>query len=1398
MDGKKVYQISINGIEYSIKQVDALSDSLQFLDKKIKELESRSVNVSSTTSKGGGSNVRNLQTEDQLLKQIQKTEQQIADTRREDYQQLLAEKDLLKEAKDIQEQRAASERLTAGNYGNTMKGMKQELADIKSVMQTTDLGSDQFQELTTRANELTQNLKNIEESYGQYGRNVGNYANSIAEGMNKVKIQVGGVDRTFSSAKEASRELSNELKTMAVNGEQNTEKFSELRKVVAQLNSDMKDATVSSQGMDNMLDTMQSFTSIAQIGQGLSSFFGFDQTEMTRSIQKLVALQNVLQGIEKIKQQMESSQGLGGMFANASASIDNFIAKLTGAKVTMEGLTMSTKVATIAVRTLSRAMKRIAAVIAMEAIMKLVNVVTDFIGSLNTAKTKIAQINKAMNSLNREYKFRMDELSSTYKNGFINNEQFVTSQYKLQADYLVKQIDLLEKRASIEKDKNNYNWVTDFAGSTTTYGGGRMKGPETIAEYNFPTAPFASFKMVVHNIQEVEEEFLKCQKAVAEGVDYFDKYGEGFAGWVGSVFVTVENTKQMMYKLGRIKVGDFIGEFKELANEYKNGKITSEQYANGIKKLSEELKKNQTIISVMANLAEYYDPETAKAILETADAVEQLNKSLNMGPTEDEIHFWAQVRIEGMKEGLEKTYEQINEELTHELRTYGKTQEQKEMIRKKYQQKWSEAQKKYYEQQSKEYESALKDLNALKIEMMVDGFNKEKARLEEEKRQRLKAVEESGILVGERRKEIEVLYDKKILEAKQEWAYKVEQTYKDMWKKIHDLAHTNNQLEYDTQIKKIEEEYKKLQDEAEAMLDKTTATYSNRGVSLTKKTRKPSNDDVYANGGKEKDSYDIEVERADKYTKRLREEYEKRIANRTEYFNEVEKLSIDRVNKLYDTENTKAEEAKSHELSTLQNSYDAQYHELEQSLVTTKEKEEAKKRLTEELTRQEALIQEKYSTEAIAREREREEEIKTIRSNSYQSNIDEYRKYLEELSTVDTSEIMNGLGFINLSATRKRNKELLDSLEKLKNDIIAKKEELQQSLDNKEITFDDFEVAKGELEDFEEQIGNFEVEIDKNGKEAAKSLFDTISQYTSQLGSSLNSLVSAIGDYTDQQFENEINKLEKFINEYEEKLNEQQKITQEHASNLQSIEEELADSRGARRQALIDKLNAEMAAQRASLAEEKHIEKEKKKLEDKKEKEEKERLKAQKKVKTTQAIINGAVAFMNALATEPIWLGIAMASMTAAMTAIQLATINSAKYADGGVIQGRSHAQGGVKVLGGNAEVEGGEYITNKATTSKNVELLDYINARKKKLDLDDMIEFYSSGKGVKKTISTTRTKFADGGVIPTLRSDISVNDRLIQSFEDYSNRPVQVAVVDIMDKTQQVNNVRVMAGLSD
>jgi hypothetical protein len=109
------------------------------------------------------------------------------------------------------------------------------------------------------------------------------------------------------------------------------------------------------------------------------------------------------------------------------------------------------------------------------------------------------------------------------------------------------------------------------------------------------------------------------------------------------------------------------------------------------------------------------------------------------------------------------------------------------------------------------------------------------------------------------------------------------------------------------------------------------------------------------------------------------------------------------------------------------------------------------------------------------------------------------------------------------------------------------------------------------------------------------------------------------------------------------------------------------------------------------------------------EKIEKEYYKRQKAISISQAIINGALAITNIIATAPgsvlnpaSWVAMAL---TAAMTAMQIGVIASQKFAEGGDVQGKSHSQGGTMI-----EAEKGEYIVRKQSTSKYHDLIEAIN----------------------------------------------------------------------------------------
>lgn len=395
----------------------------------------------------------------------------------------------------------------------------------------------------------------------------------------------------------------------------------------------------------------------------------------------------------------------------------------------------------------------------------------------------------------------------------------------------------------------------------------------------------------------------------------------------------------------------------------------------------------------------------------------------------------------------------------------------------------------------------------------------------------------------------------------------------------------------------------------------------------------------------------------------------------------------------------------------------------------------------------------------------------------------------------NNGEVRNSWGILDLGKTKNNLKIAKEAFTKAFGEIELEQAVLIMQLKKGEISFGDFTNANNELNEEAKYVKGKLKEIEADSKDSIGKFIDSINTYINAIGQGIQDVLSQVWENQDAAYDKEIENLDKWIDKYEEKLQEQKDITQEYANNIDSIEDELATARGDRREKLIDDLNAQMAAQRASLAQQKMIENEKKKEGDKKEQLELQQRKKEKERAVISAIISTALATANGLATQPfVPVGIAMGALAGTLGAVQIALIKSQKYANGGVIQGKSHSQGGVKVLGGRAEVEGGEFITNKQSTSANLDILEFINSKKRRVDLNDLVTFYSSKKALPKPMA--KTKFANGGEIPSLRTDLDINDKLITMFEEFGRRPSVVSVVDIIKAQDKVNKVRTLAGV--
>jgi chromosome segregation ATPase len=1417
-DNKKIYSIQINGIDQSIKQVDALSDALQNLDKKIKDLESRSVNITSSNS-GGSSRNADLQTEDKLLKQIQSTEQQIKDARREDYASLLAQKDILKDIVDETKQRAAQERLSVGRYDNSMKGLKQELSDIKSVMQTTDLGSDKFNDLTKRAGELTNKLKDLEQAYGQFGRNVGNYA-SAAEGFKGIQVNVGGVVREFENAREASRTLNNELKTMAVNGQSDTEEFKNLRQAVMQMESAMNDAK---KPMDDLMDAMESFTAIASVSEGISALFGIDDSEIQRSIQKLLALQNVLKGIETINKQMQTGEGIGSWLSKGSEMADKMAASIVGVGKASKGATVATKALGTAFKALG-----IGAVIA--GVMELIHIVEVWSEKQKKAAEEAEEAAEKTKKAIDEQRNSFVGASATYMNTASRlshlRAEYMTTNNEMRKTSIIKEATEIFKKFGISVKS-----VTDAQNILVNQGDKviemiRLQGDAAALAALRMEAFKKSFNMLLENGYDVRGASILAGNSgmVVELDKQLDKVSQSLSNLQKELGVNTKNSSNSLKKtvvdaealIAKARVDAMKQGFvktlaqlklerdRRIAEAKKTGKLVQEQI---------ELINKQYQDKVFEARVQYHTNlinEEKKYVEKIENLNEEMyQKEVEISRKRNELELEKNIDNMSFKKAVDSTTlsdgSVVDMDALYERGMRNVTYDYNFELPPKVLRDYKDlADKLSYVQ----YILDTLDTDAEENVEAIKALEKEVVYLTNK-------LEEYGKKYPEIAQAAEKLVATTLNGAIEERTAAIEGHYKAVLLYAQDAADEELRIEKEklaTELRLVNENEKKRHQlmisryyeddkDSEAETKRRNSVYKTPRTAFETYMEEDAKGNLLGKNSDQLGKYFSEYRKqmdewVDSFKKAVKEEeitweeyfefmnqeaIQGYLKAKTEYDN-----FLTLYNKMSDEEKAEKEGDLKELTRNLNNAYAAYLDKIREEQQTH--------------DNQMKVIQNKYNVDVEQADKEHHDRRKQAIIDYHSQMINEYERAMSAISNkIDKAVTKNAWGIINYGATKDALKDLQESINTTINKIEDEKKNLVTRLAEGEISFGDFSTLMDQLNTLEVQAQDTAKNVSTKLKELTGEWWGSIDQWVQAVGQTMNTILSSLSEIQSNQYDKMIEQQEKYIEEYEKQLDKQKDITQEHASAVESIEDELSTARGDRRQHLIDQLNAEMAAQRASLAQEKKIEREREKAEQKKKKLEHDQAVAKKKMQLAQAAINMAMSIsMAAVNSWPVP-AIPMMALAAAAGAAQIAAIQSQNipsYGSGGVIQGKSHREGGVKVLGGQAEVEGGEFITNKVTTSKNVDLLEFINGKRKKINLEDLIDFYGGSSSVKKNIQTVRTKFADGGVVPQLRTDINLSDRMLTAFEDYSNRPVQVAVVDIIDRTQQVNDVKVMAGL--
>ena len=840
----------------------------------------------------------------------------------------------------------------------------------------------------------------------------------------------------------------------------------------------------------------------------------------------------------------------------------------------------------------------------------------------------------------------------------------------------------------------------------------------------------------IKNVEDFTKQFELLQKAVQAGTYRFkvlenetEEVKKKFGGnWFQEIWNTAGDAradyadaqkaviKDIQYRINNLDLSKGKGELKKFL-DLLDTPIYRTSLAN-IENLFPEDEYAKVLAANIKQIKDYY-----KQIQDLQGQAE-----LEAQKTRDKI---TSNNISAIRNRFTRERAELNNNEKLELRDAADNEELKQSIRNKY----ATQRAALLKSQASEVRSAQNQINSNQVEAMQDGFKKQLAQLELQRKQEIQSARDSEILVGQQIAAINKKYDKLILDAKREFyeqRKKLLQDYSDQYKQMWNEIY---QMEADIATSKVTG---RSQDQLEAL-------------GFTEETI----DNIRAYYDKVRDISNQEAQR-------------------------LAQINKEKVGYSVDTDKESENKRNQERLDQIKEDY-------RQGLLTKEDYDKAIQDETQAHYKMLDTITRKGEQDIIDIQRQADQ---TARNNNATAINERIAAIQEAYQDIDINIQPGTLGIIDYTSTKRNLESAKAKYSKIFKEIAAERKNLQESFDNKQISFGDFRQAKKELDSLEEDVKDAQRNISQELDLLITNVIQSITQFVGQYVTILGDLWSTYNDLQMMRIEQEQDRLEKEYEMLEEAYNKQEELTKKHTDKLADINEELKTSRGDRRAHLVEQLNAEREAMLASLQEEQKIEKKKEQNEKKQEALEKKRNEQEKKNKIVTATINAYTAMTNALAVQPWFVGLALSAVALAMGLAQVAQIKKQKYAKGGLLKGASHQRGGIPVGMTGIEVEGNEYVVNKKSTRENLPLIEYINGSNRRLTREDLMKFYDSGK--KSVTRSSKTKFADGGLLPNM--NIPTQNELVIT----DDRPVVVQVVDIVNRADNYRQVKVLAGLED
>ena len=863
------------------------------------------------------------------------------------------------------------------------------------------------------------------------------------------------------------------------------------------------------------------------------------------------------------------------------------------------------------------------------------------------------------------------------------------------------------------------------------------------------------------------KEFEKAYKQLLDAVEAGTDESSAIDGsWLRSLWTTKKDAKADLGEMQKKVIDDI---------QYKINNLDLSKGEEELKKFF-KLMDTEMYATSLANIENLYpEEEWAKVLKERLDAVREMYEQMDEVSARSGIEqlknfndVSKQIRdnnTEAIKDSYQRERKQLENQREDEIKAAKGNQELILSIEAKY----SRLRQDLLDQHNKDLKAksekatadakkaeedkynALKAIRDNQLAIEAESLAKRIKMLENAKQDEIRDAEKNGIMVNELKLSIEKKYDKLIQKEKE------------------------NHLKY---LNDLSEEYARKEIELRQALKASELDNEGKRIDI--------NYEVSTFQG----SYDFDAEYGDKI--QAEKEFAKqRLEIELKYLQDKKKLDEDNANLDFDNEIIAEKQRYQDRLNELQSFLDeGKLDNQEYNTFVEREAELHSSKLQSietQRTNELKSINDKYLND-----------VKTETSKSLTSTANMYSEYQRKVSDImsKVGTDKNIFGVTDFGATKQKLQIAYDTVQEGIGKIDEEMADLEEKHKSGQIGILDYKQAKESLQETKKALNEEGEDIKDNMKGLITDIASEWKGVIDQFVGMISSFLQTINETKLQLIDNEIAEVEHQIEIQQEAYDKAEAAAEAHKEKMDSIEDELADARGSRRQFLIDTLAAQQSAYLDELDAQQDAEKQKEKLEKKQEALEKRRKEQEKKGKIQQAIINTYTAVSNALAVQPWFLGLALSAVALGLGLKNVMAIKSTPiYEDGGVIQGARHSQGGVKVLGGQAEVEGGEFITNRKSTAANLPLLTYINDKKKTLTAEDLLEFFSNGTPRMRSKATN--KFASGGQLPTTNgAEVTRVVNVADIAED--NTTYVVSVVDIINATDNLKKVQALSGLAN